>query len=76
MGICIQINYYPTCPERDVTLVLSSYLDRGGITFLLQDNILGLQVRKGNTWVCVKPIPDAFVVNLGDQMQVSIMLEK
>jgi isopenicillin N synthase-like dioxygenase len=72
MGMCIRINYYPACPEPDLTLGLSSHSDPGGITFLLQDNIPGLQVRKNDAWVSVKPIPDAFVVNLGDQMQVSI----
>jgi isopenicillin N synthase-like dioxygenase len=60
------------CSEPNLTLGLSSHSDPGGITFLLQDNIPRLQVRKGDTWVSVKAIPDAFFVNLGDQMQVNI----
>lgn len=73
MGMCIRINYYPACPEPDLTLGLSSHSDPGGITFLLQDDVNpGLQVRKDDSWVPVKPIPDALVVNLGDQMQVSL----
>lgn len=65
MGMCIRINYYPACPEPDLTLGLSSHSDPGGITFILQDNVNpGLQVRKNDCWVFVKPIPDALVVNL------------
>ena len=74
MGMCVRINYYPACPEPNLTLGLSSHSDPGGLTFLLQDNVPGLQVRKGDSWVSVRSIPNAFVVNLGGQMQVSIIL--
>jgi len=32
--------------------------------------VSGLQVLKNGKWVSVKPIANAFVVNLGDQLQV------
>eukprot|EP01018_Ginkgo_biloba_P017656 Gb_32334 [translate_table: standard] len=70
IGMCVRINYYPPCPQPDLTFGLSSHSDPGAITFLLQDDISGLQVRKGDHWVSVRPIPNAFVVNLGDQMQI------
>ena len=67
----MRVNYYPKCPEPELTLGLSSHSDPGGITLLLVDeNVKGTQVRKGNTWVTVQPIPGAFVVNVGDQIQV------
>lgn len=67
----MRVNYYPKCPQPDLTLGLSSHSDPGGITLLLvDDNVKGTQVRKGNTWVTVQPVPRAFVVNVGDQIQV------
>ena len=35
MGLAM--NYYPICPQPDLTLGLSSHSDVGGITILLQD---------------------------------------
>lgn len=71
----MRVNYYPKCPEPELTLGLSSHSDPGGITLLLVDeNVKGTQVRKGNTWVTVQPIPGAFVVNVGDQIQVNPIL--
>ena len=71
----MRVNYYPKCPEPELTLGLSSHSDPGGITLLLVDeNVKGTQVRKGNTWVTVQPIPCAFVVNVGDQIQVILTL--
>jgi len=67
----MRVNYYPKCREPELTLGLSSHSDPGGITLLLVDeNVKGTQVRKENTWVTVQPIPGAFVVNVGDQIQV------
>lgn len=70
----MRVNYYPKCPRPDLTLGLSSHSDPGGITLLLvDDNVKGTQVRKGNTWVTVQPIPASFVVNVGDQIQVIVV---
>nr|CAD1817555.1 unnamed protein product [Ananas comosus var. bracteatus] len=68
---CVRANYYPKCPQPDLTVGLSPHSDPGGITVLLaDDHVKGLQVRKGDEWVTVKPIPGAFVINVGDQVQV------
>ncbi|KAL6905971.1 hypothetical protein ACP4OV_003572 [Aristida adscensionis] len=68
---CMRVNYYPKCPEPDMTLGLSPHSDPGGITLLLlDDHVKATQVRKGDTWVTVQPIPGAFVVNVGDQIQI------
>lgn len=75
IGACLRVNFYPKCPQPDLTLGLSSHSDPGGLTLLLPDeNVSGLQVRKGKEWITVKPIPNAFIVNIGDQIQVSLSL--
>lgn len=69
---CLRANFYPKCPQPDLTLGLSPHSDPGGLTLLLADqNVGGLQIRKGDKWVTVNPLPNALIVNLGDQIQVS-----
>ncbi|KAL8539192.1 hypothetical protein ACS0TY_000990 [Phlomoides rotata] len=70
IGACLRVNFYPKCPQPDLTLGLSSHSDPGGMTILLPDqNVPGLQVRRDDGWVTVKPTPHAFIVNIGDQLQ-------
>ncbi|XP_075507901.1 jasmonate-induced oxygenase 1-like [Primulina tabacum] len=71
MSACMRVNYYPKCPQPDLTLGLSPHSDPGGITLLLPDyDVSGLQVRHADKWVTVKPVSNAFIVNLGDQLQI------
>ncbi|KAJ4971847.1 hypothetical protein NE237_004946 [Protea cynaroides] len=71
IGACMRVNFYPKCPQPDLTLGLSSHSDPGGMTILLpDDHVAGLQVRRGDSWVTVKVAPGAFVINIGDQIQV------
>ncbi|KAK7346355.1 hypothetical protein VNO80_20873 [Phaseolus coccineus] len=64
----VVVNYYPKCPEPDLTLGLKRHTDPGTITLLLQDQVGGLQATRdnGKTWITVQPVEGAFVVNLGD----------
>jgi isopenicillin N synthase-like dioxygenase len=72
VGECLRVNYYPKCPRPDLTLGLSAHSDPGGLTVLLADHrVGGLQVRKGDAWFTVQPLAGAFVINIGDQIQVS-----
>ncbi|XP_004500496.1 jasmonate-induced oxygenase 2-like [Cicer arietinum] len=71
IGACMRINFYPKCPRPELTLGLSSHSDPGGMTMLLPDDqVAGLQVRKFHHWITVNPAPYAFIVNIGDQIQV------
>ncbi|KAJ7963965.1 2-oxoglutarate (2OG) and Fe(II)-dependent oxygenase superfamily protein [Quillaja saponaria] len=71
IGADLRVNFYPKCPQPELTLGLSSHSDPGGMTLLLPDDqVTGLQVRKGSSWITVKPAPHAFIVNIGDQIQV------
>lgn len=71
VGACLRVNLYPKCPQPELTLGLSSHSDPGGLTILLpDDHVTGLQVRRFNDWITVKPAPHALIVNIGDQLQV------
>ncbi|KAK9063364.1 hypothetical protein SSX86_017234 [Deinandra increscens subsp. villosa] len=71
IGACLRVCFYPKCPQPDLTLGLSSHSDPGGMTFLLSDeHVSGLQVRKADEWITVKPVRHAIIVNIGDQIQV------
>ncbi|XP_035540263.1 1-aminocyclopropane-1-carboxylate oxidase homolog 4-like [Juglans regia] len=68
-----QANYYPPCPNPDLTLGLAIHTDLPALTVLQQSaEVTGLQVLKDGEWVAVDPIPNAFVINLGDQMQFGL----
>ncbi|XP_017222204.1 protein SRG1-like [Daucus carota subsp. sativus] len=67
----MRTNYYPPCPEPDKVIGLASHSDAVGLTILLQlSDTEGLQVRKDGNWVTVRPSPYAFVVNIGDILEI------
>ncbi|ESQ54772.1 hypothetical protein EUTSA_v10025577mg [Eutrema salsugineum] len=67
----IRINYYPPCPEPDQVIGLTPHSDSTGLTILLQVNeVEGLQIKKNGKWVSVKPLPNAFIVNVGDILEI------
>jgi isopenicillin N synthase-like dioxygenase len=69
----MRVNFYPRCPQPELTLGVAAHSDPGGMTMLLvDDHVRGLQVRSPDDgkWITVDPVPDAFIVNVGDQIQV------
>ncbi|KAF5187196.1 Dmr6-like oxygenase [Thalictrum thalictroides] len=67
----LRVNYYPTCCMPDLVLGVSPHSDVGSVTILTQDDeTTGLQIRHGEGWVSVKPIPNAFLVNIGDSIEI------
>jgi len=64
------VNYYPPCPQPELTYGLPGHRDCNAITILLQDGVSGLQVRRDGRWVAIDPVPGVLVVNVGDQLQV------
>jgi isopenicillin N synthase-like dioxygenase len=63
-------HYYPPCPQPELAIGTSRHSDGGFLTILLQDEIGGLQIFKEEQWVDVTPTPGAFIVNIGDLLQV------
>ena len=65
-GIC-----YParSAPPGVGQLRAGAHTDYGTVTFLRQDTVAGLEVLTSDgLWASVEPVPDAFVVNIGDLM--------
>ena len=70
-GIRTGMNYYPPCPQPDLVMGLSSHADGSVVTIVQQDGVSGLEVLKDEMWVPVPPVPNALVINIGDQIQVT-----
>ncbi|KAL0698359.1 hypothetical protein Bca4012_054481 [Brassica carinata] len=67
----MRMNYYPPYPDPDQVIGLIPHSDPTGLTILLQVNeVDGLQIKKNGKWVPVKPLPNAFVVNIGDVLEI------
>ncbi|KMT00550.1 hypothetical protein BVRB_9g218490 [Beta vulgaris subsp. vulgaris] len=68
----VRINYYPPCPFPDLALGVGPHKDSGALTVLAQDDVGGLEVKRktDGAWILVKPIPDAYIINVGDVIQV------
>ncbi|KAF4356436.1 hypothetical protein F8388_013301 [Cannabis sativa] len=63
---------YPKCPRPDLIVGSKPHGDASAITLLLQDqSIDGLQILKDNQWFKAPSIPEALLVNVGDQAEIS-----
>jgi isopenicillin N synthase-like dioxygenase len=72
----LRLNHYPTTDpmgdeaQGDAGLGIHHHTDAGAITVLLTDGVPGLQVRKGEAWIPVDPVPGGLIINIGDMVQV------
>ncbi|VVA15242.1 Hypothetical predicted protein [Prunus dulcis] len=68
----ISLNYYPPCPSPQLALGVGPHKDGGALTVLAQDEVGGLEVKRktDGEWIRVKPTPNAYVINVGDSLQV------
>ncbi|KAK4278639.1 hypothetical protein QN277_016461 [Acacia crassicarpa] len=70
-----RLNHYSPCPSPELALgdlSVGHHKDPGVLTILAQDDIGRLEVgrKSDGRWVVVKPTPHAYIVNLGDVLQV------
>ncbi|KAL0328938.1 UNVERIFIED_CONTAM: protein SRG1 [Sesamum calycinum] len=66
----MRMNYYPPCPQPELVTGLCPHSDAVGLTILLQANEMeGLQIKKDGVWIPVSPLPNAFVINIGDILE-------
>ncbi|XP_057415543.1 oxoglutarate-dependent flavonoid 7-O-demethylase 1-like [Lotus japonicus] len=67
----LRMNYYPPCPQPELVMGLNPHSDGGGLTILLQANeVEGLQIKHGGLWIPVKPVTNAFIINIGDMLEI------
>ncbi|KAL2331278.1 hypothetical protein Fmac_018859 [Flemingia macrophylla] len=65
------MNYYPPSPQPEKVIGLTPHSDGVGLTILLQVNeVEGLQIKKNGMWVPIMPLPNAFIVNIGDILEI------
>ncbi|XP_027119404.1 scopoletin 8-hydroxylase-like [Coffea arabica] len=74
----VNMNFYPICPNPELTVGVGRHSDMGTLTVLLQDGIGGLYVKleeskldgRKEEWIEIPPIPGALVINVGDSLQI------
>ncbi|KAL9239724.1 hypothetical protein vseg_014018 [Gypsophila vaccaria] len=65
------VNHYsPPCPEPALTMSTSKHSDPFFLTFLVQNDVDGLQAHYQNQWVDVSFKDDAILVVIGDLLQL------
>lgn len=69
----IRLNHYPPCTAPGLVLGVGPHKDAGALTVLAQDDVGGLDVKRktDGEWIRVKPIPNTFIINVGDIIQVA-----
>ncbi|XP_022685621.1 S-norcoclaurine synthase 1 isoform X1 [Setaria italica] len=67
----MRMTYYPPCKQAEKVVGLSPHTDGTGLTLLLQANdVQGLQIRKDGKWVAINALDGAFIVNVGDILEI------
>ncbi|KAG5517111.1 hypothetical protein RHGRI_037762 [Rhododendron griersonianum] len=56
----MRMNYYPPCPQPEKVIGLTPH-----------SGSVDLTIRKDGMWVPVKPLPETFVVNIGDILEMN-----
>uniref|UniRef100_A0A7N0TEC2 Fe2OG dioxygenase domain-containing protein n=1 Tax=Kalanchoe fedtschenkoi TaxID=63787 RepID=A0A7N0TEC2_KALFE len=68
-----KLHHCPPCPAPHLALGASAHEDEGALALLIQDSVGGLEIKRraDGEWIRVRPIPNAYVVNVGHMMEVS-----
>uniref|UniRef100_A0A2P2JZT6 Oxidoreductase family protein n=1 Tax=Rhizophora mucronata TaxID=61149 RepID=A0A2P2JZT6_RHIMU len=72
LSLC-RLNYYPPCPAPHLALGVGRHKDATALTILFQDDVGGLEVKRKSDgeWIPVRPFPGAYIINVGDVLQVT-----
>ncbi|MCL7048238.1 hypothetical protein MKW94_010640 [Papaver nudicaule] len=64
------VNLYPPCPQPELAMGMPAHSDHGLLTLLAQNEIGGLQIKHKGKWIAAKALPNSFMVNIGDHMEI------
>uniref|UniRef100_A0A7N0ZT10 Fe2OG dioxygenase domain-containing protein n=1 Tax=Kalanchoe fedtschenkoi TaxID=63787 RepID=A0A7N0ZT10_KALFE len=64
----MRLNLYPPCKKPDLTLGTGPHCDPTSLTILHQDQVGGLEVFVDGEWQSVAPVPNTFIINVGDTL--------
>lgn len=73
LNSCFQIliaNLYPPCPQPELAMGIPPHSDHGLLTLLIENQIGGLQLKHNGKWVHVDALPNSFLVNTGDHLEI------
>ncbi|XP_050204164.1 2-oxoglutarate-dependent dioxygenase 11-like [Mercurialis annua] len=67
----LRFNLFPPCSRHNQVLGLKPHSDASAITIVLQDKeVEGLQILKDDQWFQVPVVPEALLINIGDQIEI------
>jgi isopenicillin N synthase-like dioxygenase len=69
--VLVKIIRYPAQDIVDTGQGVGLHHDSGLVSFIMQDDVGGLQVQVGDSLVDATPMPGAYVLNLGEMLQVA-----
>ncbi|XP_009608413.1 2-oxoglutarate-dependent dioxygenase 19 isoform X2 [Nicotiana tabacum] len=55
-------NYYPNCPQPELTMGMPPHSDHGLLTLLIQNQVGGLQVQHEGKWINVNALPNSLLI--------------
>jgi len=67
----LKLIHYPGSADPAKQQGVGAHKDAGILTLLLQDKVGGLQVETGGGWIDVPPTENAFVVNIGEILELA-----
>ncbi|XP_039009104.1 protein SRG1-like [Hibiscus syriacus] len=67
----LRMTYYPPCPQPELVMGITPHSDCSLITILHQLNgVDGLHIYKDGVWFPISFLPNALVVNVGDNLEI------
>ncbi|KAF9610813.1 hypothetical protein IFM89_025054 [Coptis chinensis] len=63
-------NLYPPCPQPELAMGMPPHSDHGLLTLLIENEIGGLQLKHNGKWINVQALPNSFLVNTGDHLEI------